>query len=320
MGSKLEFDVLTRYLTGELRQEERQVVENWISESRDNERRLRNLEKIWAASTLKKKFSSEQGWHEIKTQLKTEAVARALYPVWARSLQIAAAVLLLIVASWMIKITLLDNHQSIQAGSKTLAHSLVDGSSVTLNQNSTIEIEDGYGTDNRQIKLTGEAYFEVESGIYPFMVEAGLAKVVVVGTEFNIQGANDPDGLEVSVFEGIVEVQFAGQIRKLEAGQKAILSGDDHRFVIRLSNPNDIFWKTRRLSFNNIPLAEAIEDISVRYNRIIALDPATRNCFITTKFDQTSLEDVLTIIASMYNLEIIEQQEVITLSGPGCEE
>jgi len=320
MGSKLQIDVLTRYLAQEISQEERQVVEDWILESKENEKRLRNLEKIWAASVLKEKFNSEQGWQEIKTQLKTEAVTRPLNPVWTRSLRIAATVLILVVFSWLIKISLLDSPRSIEAGSKTLAHSLVDGSSLTINHNSTIEIEDGFGTEHRQIKLTGEAYFEVESGTHPFRVEAGLATVVVIGTEFNIQGGNDPDGLEISVFEGIVEVQYSDQKHQLKAGQKATLSGDDQKLVIQIGNPNDIFWKTGRLSFSNVPLAEAIEDISKRYNKIIALDPRTRSCFITTEFDQTALEDVLTIIASMYNLEIVEQQEVITLSGPGCEE
>lgn len=320
MGSKLDIDILTRYLTGESTQEDRQVVETWISESIDNEQRLRNLEKIWATSALKNKFNSDQGWQEIKNQLKTEPVVRVLNPIWVRSFRIAASVVLLIAATWAIRITLFDRSQSIQAGSESLVHSLVDGSTVTMNQKATIEIKDGFGTDHRQIRLTGEAYFEVKSGTHPFIIEAGLARIAVVGTEFNIRGGNDPDGLEISVFEGIVEVQFSGQVKRLNAGQKAVLSGEDENLMVQISNPNDIFWKTGRLSFNKIPLSKAIEDISVRYDRIIALDPSTKNCFITTEFDQTALEDVLTIIASMYNLEIVEEQEVITLSGPGCAE
>ena len=59
---------------------------------------------------------------------------------------------------------------------------LADGSTVKINSGSELSYKKGLGKDHRNVILSGEAYFDVEKGDIPFIVEFGSASVEVLGT------------------------------------------------------------------------------------------------------------------------------------------
>ena len=64
---------------------------------------------------------------------------------------------------------------------------LSDGTKVWINSDSELEFPNRFGEDIREVKLKGEAYFEVTSDSRkPFYVLAGETKVHVLGTAFNV--------------------------------------------------------------------------------------------------------------------------------------
>ena len=81
---------------------------------------------------------------------------------------------------------------------------LADGSHVTLNTDSRLRVE--LGAESRQLILTrGEAFFEVAHDKQrPFVVRAGDAQVVALGTAFNIYLHDDTS--HITVTEGVVRV------------------------------------------------------------------------------------------------------------------
>ncbi len=96
---------------------------------------------------------------------------------------------------------------------------LVDGSIVKLNAESKLAYKKDFGSDHRNVTLNGEAYFDVEKGEVPFIVEFGSAAVEVLGTQFNIHSRGTDIG--VSVLEGIVKVSGTEESKDvvLTAGQ-----------------------------------------------------------------------------------------------------
>ena len=66
-----------------------------------------------------------------------------------------------------------------------LTHVLPDRSTVRLNADSRIRVNEKKWEEKRQLALTGEAYFEVEKG-QTFRVETDLGDVEVLGTKFNV--------------------------------------------------------------------------------------------------------------------------------------
>jgi transmembrane sensor len=81
---------------------------------------------------------------------------------------------------------------------------LQDGSVVTLNTQSTIDV--AYSRRDRRIQLiSGEALFDVaKDASRPFLVSAGLAEVRAVGTSFTVSRVG-AEPVEVMVREGVVE-------------------------------------------------------------------------------------------------------------------
>ncbi len=94
---------------------------------------------------------------------------------------------------------------------------LPDGSIVLLNHNSSIEYDKDF--DQREISLTGEAYFNVVASEVPFIVTTDLGEVEVLGTKFNV--ISNDDEMEVEVESGEVELIVDAEKKKLSKGQAA---------------------------------------------------------------------------------------------------
>ncbi len=84
---------------------------------------------------------------------------------------------------------------------------LPDGSNVWLNAGSSISYNRDFGIANRDVKLTGEAYFDVrENTAIPFRIEAEKLKIEVLGTKFNVKSYADDISDRITLLEGSLEV------------------------------------------------------------------------------------------------------------------
>src|SRR3546814_15029131 len=82
---------------------------------------------------------------------------------------------------------------------------LRDGSAVTLNSNSEIDVDFDEGIRHVRL-LRGEALFDVaKDSSRPFVVEADSTRVTAVGTSFTVHRVSGRD-VRVLVREGVVEL------------------------------------------------------------------------------------------------------------------
>src|SRR5690606_6994409 len=100
---------------------------------------------------------------------------------------------------------------------------LPDGSVVTLNSQSAVDVD--FGKDARQLTLRhGEALFDVtKDHRRPFVVIAGDARVTAVGTSFSVLREKDL-GVQVVVREGVVKVDEAQSPPRLVAANSTLHS------------------------------------------------------------------------------------------------
>jgi transmembrane sensor len=89
---------------------------------------------------------------------------------------------------------------------------LPDGTKVWLNADSRIKYDENYGKENRELTLTGEAYFDVaHDAKKPFILHTGKMDIKVLGTAFNVK-AYPGDGItEAALIRGSIEVTFPGR-------------------------------------------------------------------------------------------------------------
>ena len=83
---------------------------------------------------------------------------------------------------------------------------LPDGTKVLISANTSFTYPATFGTKNREVKLIGEAYFEVtHNADLPFIVRSKDVNVQVLGTKFNVFAYPQEDYFETSLVEGKIQ-------------------------------------------------------------------------------------------------------------------
>ncbi|MBT2557088.1 FecR family protein [Hymenobacter sp. ISL-91] len=149
---------------------------------------------------------------------------------------------------------------------------LPDGSRVWLNADSRLEFPVAFGRRRRVVQLTGEAYFEVaKDAARPFEVEAGAARVTVLGTHFNMQAYPDEPAPVTTLLEGAVRLRQGAAQVLLRPGQQGRPRPDGTIAVRTVDARSAVAWKEGRFVFDDEPLEGIMRqvarwyDVQVRY-------------------------------------------------------
>jgi transmembrane sensor len=147
---------------------------------------------------------------------------------------------------------------------------LPDGTQVWLNSSSTLKYPVSFTAKAmREVKLQGEAYFEVaKNKNVPFIVDVeDKQKVKVLGTHFNIKAYIDEPALETTLLEGSVEVSNTFQKNTLKPGQQASLQ-DNKRFIIsdNIDLNSVVAWKNGQILFADQDIKSIMRQISRWYD------------------------------------------------------
>jgi len=194
-------------------------------------------------------------------------------------------------------------------------HSMVlsDGSLVTLNTDSRIEVE--LRPERRVISLlSGEAMFEVaHDNSRPFDVIIGNVVVRAVGTQFNVD--RRATRTTVTVLEGRVLVDDV----PVAAGQSVSVTEQGVTSPERLANlASAIAWTQRRLVFDHRSLGEVAEEFN-RYNhRWIHIDDAAlRRQEVTGTFQANDPGAFLTFLSRLPGVSVREAADGTHLVAAG---
>jgi transmembrane sensor len=150
---------------------------------------------------------------------------------------------------------------------------LPDSSHVILNAGSTIRYRSDYNIQNRDISLTGEAYFKVaKNAQIPLIVQAGKINVKAIGTEFNIKAYEDEAIIETTLVEGKVEITQTGQNANdenyinLNPNQKAIYIKESDSFTLgKVKVTDPLVLQQNSTIYDNILISPKVD-----VNQIVA--------------------------------------------------
>lgn len=151
---------------------------------------------------------------------------------------------------------------------------LSDQSVVWLNSGSTLSYPSVFTGKEREVKLVGEGFFEVESDHeHPFYVTTtdGI-KVMAYGTRFNVNAYDKEPMVEAVLEKGHIDVIRVDKRVRLEPGKQVAFDRASGTFTLSDINLDEkIGWKDGRLVFRNTPLDVVLERLSKRYNVDIVL-------------------------------------------------
>ncbi|WP_099292167.1 FecR domain-containing protein [Butyricimonas sp. Marseille-P3923] len=141
---------------------------------------------------------------------------------------------------------------------------LADGTGVWINSSSNLEFPSCFTGEERRVRLTGEAYFEVAGDtVRPFVVEVGDKEVEVLGTSFNI---NDYNGkFAATLVTGKVGVHVGKQKYILEPSMQIRVENGN----VSMSNVDTrefVAWKDGWFVFKRRQLRDVLDILSRWYD------------------------------------------------------
>ena len=151
---------------------------------------------------------------------------------------------------------------------------LPDGTKVWLNSSSSLSYPTSFTGGQRQVEMTGEAYFEVAHDVKkPFVVKADKEDITVLGTNFNINAYTDEPALKTTLLEGSVRVSNTSGKVLITPGQQASVLHNTTRISTASVNVEDVIaWKNGYFNFDNVDLPTVMRqlarwyDVEVKYS------------------------------------------------------
>lgn len=191
---------------------------------------------------------------------------------------------------------------------------LQDGTSVWLNAGSSITYPVAFNGASREVRITGEVYFDVaQAANQPFKVNIdNKAWVQVLGTAFNINAYKDEPYIATTLIQGAVKTGNKQNEAILHPGQQAI-ANTDGSLLLKDVEPSAITaWRNGFFHFENASIPAVMRqlarwyDVDVRYEGT----PPTRT-FSGEIGRDLSLQQVLAILETMRIHYTINQREII---------
>ena len=229
-------------------------------------------------------------------------IARTIQPAYSRLsiIKYAAAIALFISVSFGIyqlnKTP--DNIIASTSYGERKQVDLPDGSTVILNSLSNVSYSKNLHKNNtREVKLSGEAYFDVAKDEQKsFVVKASEVEIRVLGTKFNVSAYDNDDNITTELYEGAVSIEDeSGNSLRLNPGEQAMYNKKIDKIEISASDINYSEWIKGSIHFDNIPLKNIFKILEREKNITFRIsDDVDKELKLTAKFNNNeTIEEIL---------------------------
>lgn len=251
-----------------------------------------------AAAFKASHFSKPEDYQRFKDRLR-DRDSRSKKVIWIRPLLRIASVFLIGFALyyflWPNNLTEINTQFGEQ-----LVVALPDESSVRVNAHSEIVFNEKKWASNRQVRLEGEAFFDVVKG-GRFQVVTPEGEITVLGTEFNVKQRGS--FFEVKCYEGRVQVSSGDHMVILEVGDNFRSANGE---ISTGKNSFDTPQWTRNIStFQRIAVSEVFAELERQYSVEILLEEINTDQLFTGGFVHDNLEKALKSITEPLNLDYV---------------
>lgn len=310
-------EILPRYCSGEATIEECRMVEEWIGQSDENYRivkQMYTIDQVMGTVQMESKVDMEKALASVSRKM-SKAPSHVTWFIWV---QRAAAILFipLLIAFAIQNFTPSPTEvaQMIEVKTNpgmTTTVDLPDGTKVYLNSESSLTYPSFFSKDKRDVKLTGEAFFEVQKDPEHRFIVSGPhhTQIEVLGTSFNVEAFERDSFISTTLVEG--KVRFAYQKNRqpatvdMKPGQKLMYDTTSSQVkLIQTSGETETAWKDGKIIFQATPLPEALRMLEKRFNVTFVLsNNRLRGEAFNGSFTNQRLERILEIFKISSNIK-----------------
>jgi ferric-dicitrate binding protein FerR (iron transport regulator) len=168
---------------------------------------------------------------------------------------------------------------------------LPDESTVIVNADSKLSFDEKNWDNQREIRLSGEAFFNVKKGSQ-FIVETDYGTVEVLGTSFNVYARDN--NFNVVCETGKVGVNTSNEITILMPNQGVKITNGVHQLNENLNKKaSRINWMSGIYLYDEAPFVEVINELERQLDVTIKVDPSLIDESFTGSFDKKDLDTAL---------------------------
>ncbi|RAJ87830.1 ferric-dicitrate binding protein FerR (iron transport regulator) [Chitinophaga dinghuensis] len=323
-------DLIRRFLNDSCTDQEKNEILQWYAAWEQEEDPLQQLSATNLQALQQKMLHGIQQRIQERSTPATLSVAPKPVFKWLRyTAASAAAVALLIIGiskyrSHYSPAPAMVVHEILQNNSSSIrTFKLDDGSTVWLKPNATLIAAEGFGTSNRHLRLTGEAYFDVTTNTkLPFRVSNRFLTTEVLGTSFSMR--ETASHAEVTVFSGKVSVrglqQNTAATTVLPHQKASITAASQPIQLLNVDAATPDIWERCELNFNNSTINEISKALNKRFQvNIIIKDSTIAHYTLKADFSGMHLPAILEMMHKAVNINYSIKGQEITLQQPSSQ-
>lgn len=279
---KVDNSLLFKFFDNEHTPGEADAISAWLRESKANEQEFEKAYKLFVVSTL-----ATKGLASSERQVADHQPGRSHRIFnWVMSgvASVAAAAAIAMGVFFNSKMqNLRDAQEAVMVSEaklgKQLRQVLSDGTVVELNSGSKIEYPAVFIGEERRVRLSGEAVFQVtHDEEHPFIVETFAYDVKVLGTTFDVIANSEENEFSATLIEGKVSVcdkaSGNGHIT-LAPNQRAYLSDGKLKMETLDDVYSDVLWTNDQLSIGGLSFEDLMRKVERCYGVQIQIDRPT---------------------------------------------
>lgn len=319
--------ILERLLTGVATPEEQAQVSRWMAADPRHAALVNALQEAHAqhhANDPQSVQRTDAAWQALQARIERTTVRpisdapsirrTTRRPRVAQWLQMAAVLAVAVTGATVWRARTADVVLSAPIGER-VSTTLPDGSRMTLAAGSRARWPRRFGSGVRDVRLEGEAYFDVvHDTTQPFRVRVGDDVAEDVGTKFVVRAWPEIGGVEVAVEEGAVAL---GRERTaptlLTAGDRG-RAAPDGRVHVTHDGAARAAWAHGDFVFDSTTLAEALPALGRWYGVTLSAPQTMQDRRVTGRFNLLQLDPLIESLAFALDARVTRAGSIITLT------
>lgn len=304
--------LIGKYITGKESREESGQLQGWLQEDPGHQKlfeQMSNEKKIVETITKFESHDKESAWKRYLEQVAARSLQRVLFR-W----KVAAVFFFLVGCAGVLA------YLNVKSGLAPLDFSgkryttvstaagqnskivLPDSSVVWLNSGTTLSYNTDFSLKNREIKLQGQAFFQIaRNEKIPLYVSCNGIQVKVLGTRFDVSAYPEDPKIDVVLESGSVELLHEPD----QSFDYLLKPGEKAEFDLKTKNvtisPVNVYkytsWKDGILIFENTPMDEVLEKLERWYSiHIDVKDPKIYGLVFNATIINESVDEIFDLI------------------------
>jgi len=283
---------ITRKISGENTLDDSLKVDEWLNDKPENKLIYSRLKEVWNFTPTSEEVNYSL-FESIKRRIRVHE-HHSKQNFFSTTFFKVAAILAVILASNFlvyqfkkesVKPELVSWQEIVVPRGNRMKLVLPDSTSIWLNNETKIRYASNFSI-NREVELSGEAYFDVHHDTsHPFIVKVGKQKIKVLGTRFSVNAYPEDQMIETSLISGSVVFQNDREINgnsefRLDPGYSLFYDKQNNSIVTqKIQSSYYQYWENGVYAFKD----ESFESLSLKIKRIFNIEIVFEDPFLKTK-------------------------------------